>query len=153
MIKTVKILFFLLFVSGVDAQIKDSVEVKIAIDTISLIQSVDSTFLATKDAAENDTIMKSLPSDSLQKPKMLYIERALLDSLLRPYYNIYVDSTKSNASGRNIMITPKYRMVIDNYSGDTSYIPLPNKINYFSKIKTYGIDTIGFSNSTNTCLS
>lgn len=147
MIKTVKILFFLLFVSGVDAQIKDSVEVKIAIDTISLIQSVDSTYLATKDTAENDTIMKSLPSDSLQKPKMLYIERALLDSLLRPYYNIYIDSTKSNASGRNIMITPKYRMVIDNYSGDTSYIPLPNKINYFSKIKTYGIDTIGFSNS------
>lgn len=147
MIRTIKILFFLLFVSGVDAQIKDSVEVKIAIDTISLIQSVDSTFMATKDYTAKDTVLDSLPSDSLQKPKMLYIERALLDSLLRPYYNIYIDSTKSNASGRNIMITPKYRMVIDNYSGDTSYIPLPNKIDYFSKIKTYGIDTIGFSNA------
>lgn len=147
MIRTIKILFFLLFVSGVDAQIKDSVEVKIAIDTISLIQSVDSTLMATKDYTANDTVLDSLPSDSLQKPKMLYIERALLDSLLRPYYNIHIDSTKNNASGRNIMITPKYRMVIDDYSGDTSYIPLPNKIDYFSRIKTYGIDTIGFSNA------
>ena len=147
MIRTIKILFFLLFVTGVDAQIKDSVEVKIAIDTISLIQSVDSTFMATKDYTANDTVLDSLPSDSLPKPKMLYIERALLDSLLRPYYNIHIDSTKGNAYGRNIMITPKYRMVIDDYSGDTSYIPLPNKIDYFSKIKTYGIDTIGFSNA------
>ena len=147
MIRTIKILFFLLFVTGVDAQIKDSVEVKIAIDTISLIQSVDSTFMATKDYTANDTVLDSLPSDSLPKPKMLYIERALLDSLLRPYYNIHIDSTKGNAYGRNIMITPKYRMVIDDYSGDTSYIPLPNKIDYFSRIKTYGIDTIGFSNA------
>jgi len=147
MIRTIKILFFLLFVTGVDAQIKDSVEVKIAIDTISLIQSVDSTFMATKDYTANDTLLDSLPSDSLPKPKMLYIERALLDSLLRPYYNIHIDSTKGNAYGRNIMITPKYRMVIDDYSGDTSYIPLPNKIDYFSRIKTYGIDTIGFSNA------
>ncbi len=147
MIRTIKILFFLLFVSGVDAQIKDSVEVKIAIDTISLVQSVDSTFLVAKDFNTNDAILDSLQPDSLQTPKMLYIERALLDSLLRPYYNIHIDSTKSNAYGRNIMITPKYRMVIDNYSGDTSYIPLPNKIDYFSKIKTYGIDTIGFSNA------
>ena len=147
MIRTIKILFFLLFVTGVDAQIKDSVEVKIAIDTISLIQSVDSTFMATKDYTANDNVLDSLPSDSLPKPKMLYIERALLDSLLRPYYNIHIDSTKGNAYGRNIMITPKYRMVIDDYSGDTSYIPLPNKIDYFSRIKTYGIDTIGFSNA------
>ena len=147
MIKTVKILFFLLFVSGVNAQIKDSVEVKIPIDTISLVQSIDSTFLVAKDYTANDAVLDSLQSDSLQTPKMLYIERALLDSLLRPYYNIHIDSTKSNAYGRDIMITPKYRMVIDNYSGDTSYIPLPNKVDYFSKMKTYGIDTIGFSNA------
>jgi hypothetical protein len=147
MIRTVKILFFLLFVAGVNAQIKDSVEVKIPIDTISLVQSIDSTFLVAKDYTENDAILDSLQSDSLQVPKMLYIERALLDSLLRPYYNIHIDSAKRNAYGRDIKITPKYRMVIDNYSGDTSYIPLPNKIDYFSKIKTYGIDTIGFSNA------
>jgi hypothetical protein len=147
MIRIVKILFFLLFVSGVNAQIKDSVEVKIPIDTISLVQSIDSTFLVAKDYTANDAVLDSLQSDSLQTPKMLYIERALLDSLLRPYYNIHIYSTKSNAYGRDIMITPKYRMVIDNYSGDTSYIPLPNKVDYFSKMKTYGIDTIGFSNA------
>ncbi len=147
MIRILKILFFLLFVSGVNAQIKDSVEVKIPIDTISLVQSIDSTFLVQKIIPRTMLLLDSLQSDSLQTPKMLYIERALLDSLLRPYYNIQIDSTKRNAYGRDIMITPKYRMVIDNYSGDTSYIPLPNKIDYFSKIKTYGIDTIGFSNA------
>ncbi len=147
MIRIIKILFFLLFFSGVEAQIKDSVEVKIAVDTISLIQSFDSIFLATKDDIRKDMILDSLPTDSLYKPKMLYIERALLDSLLRPYYNIHIDSTNNNANGREIIITPRYRMAIDNYSGDTSYIPLPNKIDYFSKIKTYGIDTIGFSNT------
>lgn len=147
MIRIVKILFFLLFVAGVNAQIKDSVEVKIPIDTISVVQSIDSTFLVVKEYTAKNVVLDSLQSDSLQTPKMLYIERALLDSLLRPYYNIHIDSAKSNAYGRDIMITPKYRMVIDNYSGDTSYIPLPNKIDYFSKIKTYGIDTIGFSNA------
>ena len=70
---------------------------------------------------------------------MLYIERALLDSLLRPYYNIEIDSTKKSIYGRGILITPKYRMVIDEKSSDTSYVPLPKKIDYFTKIKTYGI--------------
>ena len=147
MIRSIKICIFLLFVSGLNAQVKDSVQVKIAMDSISVIQSIDSSFLATKDYSANEVRLDSLKSDSLNKPKMLYIERALLDSLLRPYYHIRIDSSKSNAYGRNIIIVPKYRMFIDNFSGDTSYIPIPDKIDYFSKIKTYGIDTIGFSNA------
>jgi len=147
MIRNIKICIFLLFVSGLNAQVKDSVQVKIAMDSIAVIQSIDSAFLATKDYSESEVRLDSLKSDSLAKPKMLYIERALLDSLLRPYYHIRIDSSKSNAYGRNIVITPKYRMTIDNFSGDTSYIPIPDKIDYFSKIKTYGIDTIGFLNA------
>ncbi len=38
-------------------------------------------------------------------------------------------------------------MIIDEYSLDTSYVPIPKKIEYFSRMKTYGIDTIGFSNA------
>jgi len=145
MIRIIKILFFLLFVSAVNAQIKDSLEIKIAIDTLSVDQSLDSTFLASKDyRGDNET--DSIQSDSIIKPKMLSIERALLDSLLRPYYNIQIDSSKNNIYGRDIIIIPKYRMVFDEYSGDTSYIPIPKKIDFVSGIKTYGIDTIGFSN-------
>lgn len=147
MIRTIKIVFFLLFVSAVNAQVKDSAQVKIVIDTMAISQSLDSTLMAPQEHPGNDKLPDSLRSASLNEPKMLYIERALLDSLLRPYYNIQIDSTKKNVYGRDILITPKYRMVIDEKSSDTSYIPLPKKIDYFTTIKTHGIDTIGFSNA------
>lgn len=147
MYRNFKILFFLLFVSVINAQIKDSVQVRNEIDSISMVKKIDSSFLPTDSYMKNDLEIDSLRSDSIIKPKMLYIERALLDSLLSPYYTIQIDSTKKNIYGRDIIITPKYRMFVDSYSGDTSYIPIPNKIDYISKIKTYGIDTIGFSNA------
>lgn len=147
MIRTIKICFFLLVVSAVNAQVKDSVKIVVAIDTMAMVQSLDSSFISTKDYPRNDEVLDSIQSDSLVKPKMISIERALLDSLLRPYYHIEIDSNKANAYGRDIIITPKYRMVIDAYSQDTSYVPIPKKIEYFSRMKTYGIDTIGFSNA------
>jgi hypothetical protein len=147
MSRTIKICFFLLVVSAVNAQVKDSVKIVVAIDTMAMVQSLDSSFISTKDYPRNDEVLDSIQSDSLVKPKMISIERALLDSLLRPYYHIEIDSNKANAYGRDIIITPKYRMVIDAYSQDTSYVPIPKKIEYFSRMKTYGIDTIGFSNA------
>jgi len=147
MIRNIKIGIFLLFVSGLNAQVKDSVQVKIGLDSLSVIQSIDSSYAATEGYLESEVRLDSLKSDSLIQPKMLYIERALLDSLLSPYYNIQIDSTKNNIYGRDIIITPRYRMVVENEGNDTSYVPLPSRIAYFSKKKTYGIDTIGFSNS------
>ena len=147
MIRTIKIVFFLLFVSAVNAQIRDSVQVEIVIDTTLISQSIDSTAMVPEEHPAYDRQADSLRADSIQKPRMLQIERALLDSLLRPYYNIEIDSTKKSIYGRDLIITPKYRMVIDEKSSDTSYVPLPKKIDYFTKIKTYGIDTIGFSNA------
>ena len=147
MIRNFYILLFLSFVTLSNAQVKDSLELNIAIDTVLTNQSIDSALLAPRDVISYDTSLDSLKSDSIIRPKMLYIERALLDSLLSPYYNIHIDSTKRNVYGRDIIITPKYRMVINELSGDTSYIPIPNKIDYFSKMRTFGIDTIGFSNA------
>ena len=147
MSRIAKIIFFLLFVSGLNAQIKDSVELHIAIDTMAIVQSLDSTAMLTKDYPYNDGVLDSLEVETPVKPDMISIERALLDSLLRPYYKIHIDSTTRNSYGRDILITPKYRMVIDETSNDTSYVPLPTKIDFFSKMKTYGIDTIGFSNA------
>ena len=142
-----KILFFLLFVSVVNAQIKDSIQIENAIDSMSIIKRVDSSFMPIDTLVKTDRKINSSRSDSIIKSKMLFIERALLDSLLRPYYSIEIDSTKRNIYGRDIIITPKYRMFVDSYSGDTSYIPIPNRIEHISKIKTYGIDTIAFSNA------
>lgn len=147
MSRIVKIVFVLLFVSTVKAQEKDSVSLKMAIDTMSVVQSIDSTYLMPKEYPENDAILDSLNSPSNVDPKMLSIERALLDSLLSPYYHIQIDSTGKNPYGREVIITPKYRMLVDEYTLDTSYVPIPKKIDYFSRMKTYGIDTIGFSNA------
>lgn len=148
MIRFLSTLLFLFFVSVASGQIKDSVEVTIPIDTMSIVQSLDSSFIATKDYPRNVRKRDSVNIDSLRSPpKMLTIERALLDSLLKPYYNINIDSTKENAQGRDIIITPKYRMMVDETTSDTSYVTIPTKIDYFSKMKTYGIDTIGFSNA------
>ena len=94
MIRFLSTLLFLFFVSGVSGQIKDSVEVTIKIDTMSIVQSLDSSFIATKDYPRNIKKRDSVDLDSLRTPpKMLTIERALLDSLLKPYYNINIDST------------------------------------------------------------
>ena len=147
MIRTIKICFFLLVVSTINGQVKDSVNLAAAIDSLAMLQPVDSSYNATKEYPANDSILDSIRMDSLSKPKMISIERALLDSLLRPYYHIKIDSGKGNAYGRDIVITPKYRMVIDEQSQDTTYESIPKRIEHFSRRKTYGIDTIGFSNA------
>lgn len=148
MIRFFSTLLFLFFVSLINGQIKDSIEVSIPIDTMSIVQSLDSSFIATKDYPRNLKKRDSLELDSLKVPPiMLSIERALLDSLLKPYYNIHIDSTKENALGRDIIITPKFRMIVDENTSDTSYVTIPKKIDYLSKMKTYGIDTIEFSNA------
>jgi len=147
MIRTIKICFFLLVVSTINGQVKDSVNLASAIDSLAMLQPIDSSYNATKDYPDNDGILDSLRIDSLPKPKMISIERALLDSLLRPYYHIEIDSGKGNTLGRDIVITPRYRMVIDERSEDTTYVSIPKKIEHFSRMKTYGIDTIGFSNA------
>lgn len=147
MIRTIKICFFLLVVSTINGQVKDSINLAVAIDSLAMLQPIDSVYNESKDYPGNDLVLDSLRADSLPKPEMINIERALLDSLLRPYYHIKIDSGKGKAYGRDILITPKYRMVIDEESEDTSYVSIPKKIKYFSRIKTYGIDTIGFSNA------
>ncbi|MCA0932801.1 DUF3078 domain-containing protein [Lutimonas saemankumensis] len=148
MSKTIKILFLaLFFITSARAQIKDSVDVKIAIDTMALVQSIDSSYLQRPLYPEEDKMLDSLQGSIPEQPQMISVERALLDSLLSPYYNIEIDSTKENDLGRYIVITPKYRMTIDPYSGDTSYVPIPKKLDYFTQLKSVGIDTVGFYNA------
>ena len=143
----VKIVFLLLFVTSTSGQIKDSVEVKIALDTMSIVESLDSLYVLPKNYPRKKTVNDSLFIDSVQEPVMILIKRAMLDSLLRPYYNIHIDSIGKDSIRNDILITPKYRMVIDELSGDTTYVPIPKTIDYFSMMKTYGIDTAGFSNT------
>ena len=145
MLRFIKILLFFFFVSAVNAQIKDSMQVKIALDTMSLVQRLDSSFIKTKDYPRSGEPLDSLQASRDEPPLMLQIERSMLDSLLRPYYNILIDTASEGEFSSKILITPKYRMTVDPNTSDTSYVPIPKSIDYFSTMKTYGIDTLGFS--------
>lgn len=145
MLRIIKILFFFFFVSAVNAQIKDSIQVKIALDTMALVQRLDSSFIKTKDYPRSTEPLDSLQAMQEKPPVMLQIERSMLDSLLKPYYNIQIDTNSEGELSSKILITPKYRMTVDPNTSDTSYVPIPKSIDYFSTMRTYGIDTIGFS--------
>ena len=140
------ILLFIFFVSALQGQIKKSVEVNIAIDTMSIVQDMDGSRMPVNSAVEQEPV-ESIEKDTIQKPLMLYIQRSMLDSLLKPYYNIQIDSNYEVSSKHRIIITPKFRMIVDRETSDTSYVPIPTSIDYFDNLKTSGIDTIGFSNA------
>jgi len=97
------------------------------------------------DASVSKFISDSIPKDTVQKPLMIYVQRSLLDSLLRPYYNIRMDTNHLQGYANKILITPKYRRIVNERTGDTSYVTIPKSIDYFSVMKTSGIDTTGFS--------
>lgn len=141
------ILIFLLFVSIAQAQIKKSIEVNIPLDTMSIVQDMDDSSIKPFGPPINRIAIDSLRSDTIVKPLMLYIERSMLDSLLKPYYNIQIDTNYEESNKTRIVIVPKYRMSVNSQTSDTSYIAIPKSIDYFDEIKRLGIDTIGFSNA------
>jgi hypothetical protein len=146
-VRILKILIFFLFVSIAQAQIKKSIEVKIPLDTMSIVQDMDEYSITHFGSPRNQRPKDSLQTDTIIKPLKLYIERSMLDSLLKPYYNIQIDTNYEESNKSRIIITPKYRMVVDGRTSDTSYVAIPKSIDYFDQIKTLGIDTIGFSNA------
>lgn len=93
--------------------------------------------------SEADTILPdTLLVQSRKRPRMITIERSMLDSLLRPYYSISMDSIVTDSITRNVTFTPKYRMKVDPETKDTMYVPLPKSTYFINVLKTYGIDTI-----------
>lgn len=147
MVRILKLLIFFLFVSIAQGQIKKSVEVNIALDTLSIVHDLDDSSITPFGSPRNQIPIDSLQSDTIQKPLMLYIQRSMLDSLLKPYYNIQIDTNYEEGNKNRIIIIPKYRMMVHSKTSDTSYIAIPKSIDYFDQIKTLGIDTIGFSNA------
>jgi len=83
--------------------------------------------------------------DPLKLSKFITIKKALLDSLLRPYYSIRIDSVK-NDTLINAEISSKYRIFIDAFTNDTSYIPLPKATKFLTIEKKLVIDTLKIIN-------
>ncbi len=113
--KTFILLFFILFYSFSYAQIRDSAKVletskaKIHIDTTQII--VDS-----KGYNNIDFLMNK----KFYRTELISINKELLNSLLKPYYIVSVDSY-----GKDTLFTPRYRMKINEFTNDTSYVVKP----------------------------
>lgn len=105
-----------------------------SIDTIIPIQPIDS----VKIVKLNDTIniIMQLDSlgilkavDSVRIPTKSELLKRKLDSLLKPYYTIRFDSVNNKD-----LYTPRFRLVVDRFTNDTSYVPVP-KMNEFLTIQ------------------
>jgi len=87
---------------------------------------------------------KPLNTDSMKiYKKTFYIEnyvlmrKEVLDSLLRPYYIVRVDSVK-----KDTLFIPKYRPKINKITLDTSYVKKPTQVTRINTNSFNGIDTI-----------
>ncbi len=143
----VTIFLNLLVISSLHAQIKKTDER--ILDSVKVIQQVDS--INTILLGENDTlklpIADSLWLDSLHAPKMVHIRKKLLDSLLSPFYMLSTDTINNDTIPKSIVFLPRYRMYIDKYTRDTSYISLPKTTGFLDLLtNTSRIDTLKISN-------
>ena len=112
------------------------------IDTSEIEKMYDSLILEPRESGLDSVLPDTLKVPQRKKPRMITIERAMLDSLLRPYYDISIDSIVSDSITKNVTFTPKYRMKVDPETKDTMYVPLPKSTYFINVLKTYGIDTI-----------
>lgn len=128
------IVFFAIFISN--AQVKDSVR---TIPGSKITNGIDLIKVKPKvDLLNFDKLIK----DSSNINKYVAINRALLDSLLSPFYVIYVDSIYKDSVNKNIRFIPKYRKVINAYTLDTSFVPIPKTKELFTVKKTLGINPL-----------
>jgi len=83
--------------------------------------------------------------DSIKLSKYITLKKTLLDSLLKPYYSIRIDSIK-NDTIVNAAFSSKYRVFIDAFTKDTTYIPLPKATEFLTIKKKLVIDTLKIIN-------
>lgn len=121
---------------------KPSDSLTLEINTSDVQKMYDSLILEPRESEVDSVLPDTLKVSRRKKPRMISIERSMLDSLLRPYYDISIDSIVSDSITRNVTFTPRYRMKVDPETKDTMYVPLPKSTYFINVLKTYGIDTI-----------
>ncbi|MEN8187271.1 MAG: DUF3078 domain-containing protein [Bacteroidota bacterium] len=122
------VLFTVLFISFSKAQIKDSLKVKnYPVKGIDLL--ID------------DFKIDTIRFDEVPKSNMVYINKKLLESLLKPYYIISIDPITNDT-----VFSTRYRMVTNPINNDTSYVSKPKTKKYIAPKMKYGIDTLVIEN-------
>jgi len=139
------ILITLFFFSFSSAQIIDTIRVIKLSDTLRIKKNPDSVSIPQRiDTIKKpqhpiDVLMAKNPVDILQLAAKL--DSIRIDSLIRPFYSITFDS----ATNKN-RYTPRFRMTIDRFTQDTTYIPVPKPKNYKTIKSNLVIDTLEIIN-------
>lgn len=114
-------------ISFANAQTLDSIPETKNSDTILPIRSLDSlNVLKSRDISKivivGDTTKIFQVLDSSKIEKLVRIRKSLLDSLLSPYYKITYDTV-----AKDTLYSQRYRMVVNEITNDTTFIPIPKK--------------------------
>jgi hypothetical protein len=81
-------LVVVLYASILNAQIKDSLKTSTKSDSLKILYSIDSL-----DVKRN---IDTLRIDTVKNADLIYIKKSLLDSLLRPFYKIRIDTISND---------------------------------------------------------
>ena len=135
--KKLVFLFFILTYSISYSQVEEKEEKRDSVNTI------ETTHFDLK-TEKPKSFYKPLSWDSMEiYKKTFYIEnyvlmrKEVLDSLLRPYYIVKVDSIK-----KDTLFIPKYRPKVNKITLDTSYVKKPTQVTSINSSTYYGIDTV-----------
>ncbi len=139
-----KLLIFLTVfsISFATAQSIDSISVSKKTDTLQPMQPLDSLrVMKSVDKAKivivGDTTKIFQVIDSTQIEKLVRIRKSLLDSLLLPYYKITYDTV-----AKDTLYSKRYRMLVNEFTQDTSYIPMPKKKKHVRARRRLVFDTL-----------
>ena len=138
--------FFIVFIHTFSfSQVTDSTRIESKIKRQKIIDSISKSaiFIDSTKVFLDTTNKKEI--DSLVHSEYISVKKTLLDSLLKPYYAIHIDSVK-NDTLVNAEFHAKYRVYIDAFTKDTSYIPLPKVSTFLSIKRKLVIDTLKIIN-------
>jgi hypothetical protein len=133
-------------ISFANAQTLDSIPETKNSDTILPIRSLDSlNVLKSRDTSKivivGDTTKIFQVLDSSKIEKLVRIRKSLLDSLLSPYYKITYDTV-----AKDTLYSQRYRMVVNEITNDTTFIPMPKKKKHVRARRRLVFDTLRIAN-------
>ncbi len=110
--------------------------------TISIAQKTDSIKNTSKiDSTKVMRLIDSTSIDTIKIRNFITIKKALLDSLLKPFYTIKIDTITNDT-----IYERRYRIVINTTTKDTTYVPIPRVKNHIAFKNKLIIDTLKIHN-------
>ena len=163
------VLITIFHISFASAQITDSIKTIKTIDKVKVIKTIDTSGMVINNTLTIDKLrllkgigttlksndIDSLKTDSIKNQNFVYINKSLLDSLLKPYYRIFIDTViiidtiATDTLAKNVKYIPKFRTEINPFTLDTSYVPLPKVKKHLAINKTSTIDVLEIKNPIN----